>query len=160
MSASRPKGVTKMKKTVKLTAAALFAALLGAAPLAAEARTSVSVGIYGGSPAPYYYQPGPPGPPGWYGHPHPHGWGPGYGRPYVAYDYPYAYPVPVAPPPQVVAIPVPVPVPQQQSWGQPYQVADGRYCREYTQQAIVGGQPAQLVGHACMQPDGTWQKVD
>ena len=143
-----------MNRSVKLTVAAFFAALLAAAPFAAEARTSVSVGIYGGYPAPYYQ----PGPPGWYGHPH--GWGPRYHGPYMAYAYPYpAYPV-APPPPQVVAVPVPVPVPQEQSWGQPYQVSDGRYCREYTEPGVVGGQQAQLVGHACMQPDGTWQKVD
>jgi surface antigen len=33
---------------------------------------------------------------------------------------------------------------------------DGRYCREYTTHATVGGRSQQLYGQACRQPDGSW----
>ena len=35
----------------------------------------------------------------------------------------------------------------------------GRYCREYTTNANVGGGAQQLFGNACRQPDGSWQIV-
>lgn len=35
----------------------------------------------------------------------------------------------------------------------------GRYCREYTAAATVGGGAEQAFGRACRQPDGTWQLV-
>ena len=35
---------------------------------------------------------------------------------------------------------------------------DGRYCREYTTRATVGGSSEQLYGQACRQPDGSWQR--
>jgi surface antigen len=35
---------------------------------------------------------------------------------------------------------------------------DGRYCREYTTRARVGGRVSQVVGQACRQPDGSWMK--
>lgn len=35
----------------------------------------------------------------------------------------------------------------------------GRYCREYTATARIGGQLQQLYGTACRQPDGTWEVV-
>ena len=38
-----------------------------------------------------------------------------------------------------------------------YQLANGRYCREYRQTIVVGGQQNQAYGTACRQPDGTWQ---
>ena len=38
-----------------------------------------------------------------------------------------------------------------------YQDRDGRYCREYQQTVIVGGEQQQAYGTACRQPDGTWQ---
>ena len=41
-----------------------------------------------------------------------------------------------------------------------YQVADGRYCREYQQVVTVGGQPQQSYGTACRQPDGSWQMAN
>jgi surface antigen len=41
-----------------------------------------------------------------------------------------------------------------------YQVADGRYCREYQQVVTVGGQHQQAYGTACRQPDGSWQVVN
>jgi surface antigen len=34
--------------------------------------------------------------------------------------------------------------------------ADGRYCREYTTTAAIGGRSQQLYGQACRQPDGSW----
>lgn len=37
-----------------------------------------------------------------------------------------------------------------------YQTRQGRYCREYTQTVVVGGQKQQAYGTACRQPDGTW----
>lgn len=33
----------------------------------------------------------------------------------------------------------------------------GRYCREYQQTVVVGGQEEQAYGTACQQPDGTWE---
>ncbi len=36
-------------------------------------------------------------------------------------------------------------------------VADGRYCREYTTTATVGGKAETVYGTACRQPDGAWQ---
>ncbi len=35
---------------------------------------------------------------------------------------------------------------------------DGRYCREYTTLAAVGGRSQQVYGQACRQPDGSWVK--
>jgi surface antigen len=37
------------------------------------------------------------------------------------------------------------------------QVSDGRYCREYTTEALIGGRVQQTYGTACRQPDGSWQ---
>lgn len=37
------------------------------------------------------------------------------------------------------------------------QVADGRYCREYTTTAVVAGKTQQVYGRACRQPDGSWE---
>jgi len=33
---------------------------------------------------------------------------------------------------------------------------DGRYCREYTTRALVGGRQQETWGQACRQPDGSW----
>ena len=41
-----------------------------------------------------------------------------------------------------------------------YQVADGSYCREYTQTISVGGKTQEGYGTACRQPDGTWKIVE
>ncbi len=35
----------------------------------------------------------------------------------------------------------------------------GRYCREYQQTVVVGGQQESAYGTACQQPDGSWQIV-
>ncbi len=41
-----------------------------------------------------------------------------------------------------------------------YQQTDGRYCREYQTNVIVGNQQQQLYGTACRQPDGSWQIIN
>jgi surface antigen len=38
-----------------------------------------------------------------------------------------------------------------------YQIEDGQYCREYTQEILVGGEKHQSHGTACRQPDGSWK---
>ncbi|MBN9543277.1 MAG: glycine zipper 2TM domain-containing protein [Alphaproteobacteria bacterium] len=35
-----------------------------------------------------------------------------------------------------------------------------RYCREYTQQIVVGGRTQEAVGRACRNADGTWQVIE
>lgn len=34
---------------------------------------------------------------------------------------------------------------------------DGRYCREYTRDVLIGGQWQQSYGRACLQPGGAWE---
>jgi surface antigen len=41
-----------------------------------------------------------------------------------------------------------------------YQVADGRYCREYQQVVTIDGQQQRSFGTACRQPDGGWKVVN
>ncbi len=41
-----------------------------------------------------------------------------------------------------------------------YQAPSGRYCREYQQTVVVGGQTERAYGTACRQPDGSWQIQD
>lgn len=41
----------------------------------------------------------------------------------------------------------------------PYQNASGQYCREFTQNIVVGGKAQTGYGTACRQNDGTWQIV-
>lgn len=36
----------------------------------------------------------------------------------------------------------------------------GRYCREYQQTVMVGGQKESAYGQACQQPDGSWEVVN
>ncbi len=36
----------------------------------------------------------------------------------------------------------------------------GQYCREYQQTITVGGQTKRGFGHACRQPDGSWEVVN
>lgn len=40
-----------------------------------------------------------------------------------------------------------------------YDAGNGRYCREYTSDAIIAGRKQQTYGTACRQPDGTWEIV-
>ena len=41
-----------------------------------------------------------------------------------------------------------------------YQLANGRYCREYQQRIVVDGNPVEGFGRACRQPDGSWRTVN
>jgi surface antigen len=36
---------------------------------------------------------------------------------------------------------------------------DGRYCREYIQEVIIGGEKEKAYGKACRQPDGNWKII-
>jgi surface antigen len=38
-----------------------------------------------------------------------------------------------------------------------YQLANGQYCREYSQAIVIGGEQHQTYGTACRQADGTWK---
>ena len=38
-----------------------------------------------------------------------------------------------------------------------YQIANGQYCREYTQDIVIGGEKNQTHGTACRQTDGSWK---
>jgi surface antigen len=40
-----------------------------------------------------------------------------------------------------------------------YQRADGRYCREYVTEVLIGGRREQAYGTACRQPGGSWQRT-
>ena len=35
----------------------------------------------------------------------------------------------------------------------------GRYCREYTQEVVIGGEKQKAYGKACRQPDGNWKII-
>ena len=41
-----------------------------------------------------------------------------------------------------------------------YQVANGRYCREFQTEVTVGGKTERAYGTACRQPDGSWEIVN
>ncbi len=41
-----------------------------------------------------------------------------------------------------------------------YETASGDYCREFQQQAAIGGHIEEVYGTACRQPDGQWQLVN
>ena len=78
---------------------------------------------------------------------------PVYPAPVYYPPYPYApppvayYPPPAAPaaaPPPVAAAPAPT----------------GGDCREYSSTQVIDGQPQQVFGRACLQPDGTWRIMD
>jgi surface antigen len=40
-----------------------------------------------------------------------------------------------------------------------YREPSGRYCREYTQTVMIGGEEHKAYGTACRKPDGQWQIV-
>ncbi len=40
---------------------------------------------------------------------------------------------------------------------QTYQIANGQYCRRYTQEIMVDGERHETHGTACREPDGTWK---
>ena len=74
--------------------------------------------------------------------------------PYYGYPY-YAYPPTYYPPPEPI-YPPPPPTPMDQYYNGP----GNRYCREYHRTVIINGQRQEAYGHACRQPDGTWQIID
>ena len=41
-----------------------------------------------------------------------------------------------------------------------FETNDGRYCREYTSAAVIGGQSQKTYGTACRQADGAWQLMN
>jgi len=41
-----------------------------------------------------------------------------------------------------------------------YREPTGRYCREYTQTVLIGGEQHKAYGTACRRPDGTWEIVN
>lgn len=40
-----------------------------------------------------------------------------------------------------------------------FKAESGRYCREYTQEVVVGGEKQKAYGKACRQADGNWQII-
>lgn len=40
-----------------------------------------------------------------------------------------------------------------------YESDEGRYCRDFTTEADIGGEEETIYGTACRQPDGTWEIV-
>jgi surface antigen len=64
------------------------------------------------------------------------------------------------------------PIGQQITWNDPQNgnsgtitpvrdgyAANGAYCREFQQSAVIGGKQQQVYGKACQQPDGSWKVV-
>lgn len=41
-----------------------------------------------------------------------------------------------------------------------YETAQGQPCREYTMEALIGGQREQVYGTACRQADGSWKIIN
>lgn len=87
--------------------------------------------------------------------------GPRYDSRVIFYAPPPVY---YPPPPRVVyaAPPVvyaPAPIDAVPA-SDPYRTSDGRYCREYQAQVMVGGVPQPSYGTACQQPDGSWRVVN
>lgn len=82
------------------------------------------------------------------------------GRPYYPYPPYYGYPYyEYAPAPYpVYAQPYPLPPPRPADHY--YTGPEGRYCREYTHTVVVGGVRQSAYGHACREPDGSWQIID
>lgn len=130
--------------------AALVAALL-ALPGAAQARTSVYVGVgpafpvYPAYPYPHFhrhYYPGPvivaPPPAVYYEPP-----------PTVVYRRP----------PTVVVVPAPSPLAVDPA-GPAYLSNSGQVCREYQTTVVIGGVQQPGYGTACQQPDGSWRVVN
>ncbi len=79
---------------------------------------------------------------------------PYYGRPYYGPTYyaPSYYPATYYPPAPVVYNAAPVTYTSELA-----PTDDGRYCREYTAQVMVGGRMQESYGQACLQPDGAWE---
>lgn len=41
-----------------------------------------------------------------------------------------------------------------------YQIAQNKYCREYLQTVVIGGEESQAYGRACREADGDWKVVN
>lgn len=138
-------------KTVR-RAVALGTAMLAVAaatavmsvPGAAQARTSVSVGIGVGPIFPAY---------GYY---HPYRY---YAPPPPVVQYYAPPPVVYAPPPVQYYAPPPGTIGADPA-GPVYYSRSGQQCREYQSSAMVGGRPQPVYGTACLQSDGTWRIVN
>ena len=125
-------------RAVLLGGLAFGAAAFVLAPGPAAARVNVGIGIgiplFGPAyPAPAYY------PPVYY--------------PPVYYAPPYAYAPVYAPPPAPAYY-----APPQQSYAPAPSAAS--QCREYNSTTVIGGVPQQMVGTACLQPDGSWRIIN
>lgn len=120
---------------------ALMVATL-AVPGAAQARTSVFVGIGPAVPAyphhHYYYYPPPV---------------------YVAPPPPVVFVEPAPPPAVVFTQPQPAPVTVNPA-GPAYVARGGQLCREYQTTLMIGGVPQPSRGTACQQPDGSWRMMN
>jgi hypothetical protein len=84
-----------------------------------------------------------------------------FGAPYAYYPPPY-YVAPryYYPPPPVVYAPPPVVyAPSAQAPAPVAPVVSQEQCREYQAPAVVGGEPGNTYGTACLQPDGSWRIV-
>jgi hypothetical protein len=54
---------------------------------------------------------------------------------------------------------LPPPAAAGRAWGDTYQEADGRFCREYQTEGFIGGQLERLYGTACLTEGGDWEFV-
>lgn len=41
-----------------------------------------------------------------------------------------------------------------------YKASDGRYCREFSQTVVIGGEQQKAYGKACRTPDGQWEIIN
>lgn len=136
-----------VRRAVALGAAMLAVAVAAAVmsvPGAAQARTSVSVGIGVGPIFPAY---------GYY---HPYRY---YAPPPPVVQYYAPPPVVYAPPPVQYYAPPPGTIGADPA-GPVYYSRSGQQCREYQSSAMVGGRPQPVYGTACLQSDGTWRIVN
>ncbi|CAO3439385.1 Putative transmembrane protein [Azospirillum endophyticum] len=138
----------KMVRSAVALCAAMLAVGAAAAvisvPEAAQARTSVSVGIGVGPIFPAY---------GYY---HPYRY---YAPPPPVVQYYAPPPVVYVPPSPVVQYAPPSPVGVDPA-GPVYYSRSGQQCREYQSRAMVGGRSQPVYGTACLQSDGTWRIVN
>jgi hypothetical protein len=130
-----------------------FLAAAGALSATPAAADSFSFGYSSGYSRPYPHH--------YYHHPY---FGPRYSSGVTFYAPPPVYYYP-PPPPRVVYVPAPqmayAPAPiDAVPASEPYRTSDGRYCREYQAQVMVGGVPQPSYGTACQQPDGSWRVIN
>ena len=82
-----------------------------------------------------------------------------FGPPYAYYPSPYyAAPRYYYPPPPAVYAPPPVVYAPSAAEAAP--TVSQETCREYQAPAVVGGEPGNTYGTACLQPDGSWRIVN